>query len=429
MCIPHLRPVTASLLTVLTQSVSLARSPSPPCSAFLLLKVGVPDAVRAPPAPGGRRPRRGTARDQLGSLRLLLVSCDRPAPRVAGGERRPYSLRYHLAPQRGPRARTEHLTSSTPAVARWATSSTRGRRFLLDLEGRFTFENASLVPAGGGPNATRRHGATASLSVVDGSSRSLAVFDLCGGLDGFFAVKHFALHPAAAAARSLGRGGGRAHPTGTGYWSTRLPPARVLALRLCLLAPTARPTRPASARERPAPPPGRTLGSGPAPGQSAPRPAGVRDHGRGGGGAAPSRARQVELLLVAGNIHGGMPGRGLQPTSALASIANKLWHSHASIENHIRLVVVRWWCWAAGPEHQVRAEPATTLKNFCKWQHQHNQLGDDHEGTMTRPSCLLGGKSRLGEWFKPCSKEVGQMERPCWRLLSPTVPPGPDKVC
>ena len=49
---------------------------------------------------------------------------------------------------------------------------------------------AGLVPAGGGPNATRRHrGHCFYRGTVDGSPRSLAVFDLCGGLDGFFAVK------------------------------------------------------------------------------------------------------------------------------------------------------------------------------------------------------------------------------------------------
>ena len=54
-----------------------------------------------------------------------------------------------------------------------------GRRFLLDLER----DEAPGAPRNGGPPRCYYRG------TVDGSPRSLAVFNLCGGLDGFFAVR------------------------------------------------------------------------------------------------------------------------------------------------------------------------------------------------------------------------------------------------
>nr|6YJM_A Chain A, A disintegrin and metalloproteinase with thrombospondin motifs 5 [Homo sapiens]6YJM_B Chain B, A disintegrin and metalloproteinase with thrombospondin motifs 5 [Homo sapiens] len=93
-----------------------------------------------------------------------------------------------------------------------------------------------------------------------------------------------------------------------------------------------------------------------------------------------SRARQVELLLVADASMARKYGRGLQHyLLTLASIANRL-YSHASIENHIRLAVVKVVVLGDKDKSlEVSKNAATTLKNFCKWQHQHNQLGDDHE--------------------------------------------------
>jgi hypothetical protein len=88
----------------------------------------------------------------------------------------------------------------------------------------------------------------------------------------------------------------------------------------------------------------------------------------------------VELLLVADASMARMYGRGLQHyLLTLASIANRL-YSHASIENHIRLAVVKVVVLGDKDKSlEVSKNAATTLKNFCKWQHQHNQLGDDHE--------------------------------------------------
>ncbi|NXC04244.1 ATS5 metalloproteinase, partial [Orthonyx spaldingii] len=93
-----------------------------------------------------------------------------------------------------------------------------------------------------------------------------------------------------------------------------------------------------------------------------------------------SRARQVELLLVADASMVRKYGKGLQHyLLTLASIASRL-YAHASLENHVRLAVVK--VVALGDKEkglEVNRNAATTLKNFCKWQHQHNRLDDDHE--------------------------------------------------
>lgn len=92
-----------------------------------------------------------------------------------------------------------------------------------------------------------------------------------------------------------------------------------------------------------------------------------------------SRARHVELLLVADETMVQKYGKDLNHyLLTLASIASKL-YGHASIENPIRLSVVRV---AVVTEKEkgldVSKNAAATLKSFCKWQNQQNQLDDDH---------------------------------------------------
>ncbi|XP_033623945.1 A disintegrin and metalloproteinase with thrombospondin motifs 5, partial [Fukomys damarensis] len=190
-----------------------------------------------------------------------------------------------------------------------------GRRFLLDLERDSSVGAAGFMPAGGGLSAPGRHrGHCFYRGTVDGSPRSLAVFDLCGGLHGFFAVKH-----ARYTIKPLLRGPLPAGEPGPQTWWRR--------------------------RRR-----------------------------------SVSRARQVELLLVADASMAKMYGRGLQHyLLTLASIANRL-YSHASIENHIRLAVVKVVVLGDKDKSlEVSKNAATTLRNFCKWQHQHNQLEDNHD--------------------------------------------------
>ncbi|NP_001289160.1 A disintegrin and metalloproteinase with thrombospondin motifs 5 precursor [Danio rerio] len=93
-----------------------------------------------------------------------------------------------------------------------------------------------------------------------------------------------------------------------------------------------------------------------------------------------SRARHVELLLVADASMTKKYGKDLQHyLLTLASIASKL-YGHASIENPIRLSVVKV---ALLSEHEkgieISKNAAATLKSFCKWQNQQNPLDDDHQ--------------------------------------------------
>ncbi|XP_067298395.1 A disintegrin and metalloproteinase with thrombospondin motifs 5 [Pseudorasbora parva] len=93
-----------------------------------------------------------------------------------------------------------------------------------------------------------------------------------------------------------------------------------------------------------------------------------------------SRARHVELLLVADASMTKKYGKDLRHyLLTLASIASKL-YGHASIENPVRLSVVKV---AILSEHEkgieVSKNAAATLKSFCKWQNQQNPLDDDHQ--------------------------------------------------
>lgn len=92
-----------------------------------------------------------------------------------------------------------------------------------------------------------------------------------------------------------------------------------------------------------------------------------------------SRARHVELLLVADETMAKKYGKDLNHyLLTLASIASKL-YGHASIENPIRLAVVKVVV-ATEKEKglEVSKNAAATLKSFCKWQNQQNPLDDDH---------------------------------------------------
>ncbi|MEQ2171163.1 hypothetical protein GOODEAATRI_007899 [Goodea atripinnis] len=93
-----------------------------------------------------------------------------------------------------------------------------------------------------------------------------------------------------------------------------------------------------------------------------------------------SRARQVELLLVADDTMTKKYGRDLNHyLLTLASIASKL-YGHASIENPIRLSVVKVITVTEKEKGlEVSKNAAATLKSFCKWQNQQNPLDDDHQ--------------------------------------------------
>ncbi|XP_057552090.1 A disintegrin and metalloproteinase with thrombospondin motifs 5 isoform X2 [Hippopotamus amphibius kiboko] len=347
-------------------------------------------ALRLPAVAAG--PAAAPAQDKAGQPRAAAAAAQ---PRGRRGEEAPGPAEppghpHPLAPQRGSRGlvqNVDQLYSGGGKVGYLVYAG--GRRFLLDLERDGSVGASGFVPAGGGPNATRRHrGHCFYRGTVDGSPRSLAVFDLCGGLDGFFAVKHarYTLKPLlrgpwaeaeAEAGRVYGDGSARILHVyiREGFSFEALPPRTSCET----------PGSPPGPRERPpvhSSPDRRWALAPQLPDLSAPTSDGSqgpqtwwRRRRR-----SISRARQVELLLVADASMARMYGRGLQHyLLTLASIANKL-YSHASIENHIRLVVVKVVVLGDKDKSlEVSKNAATTLKNFCKWQHQHNQLGDDHE--------------------------------------------------
>ncbi|XP_062866489.1 A disintegrin and metalloproteinase with thrombospondin motifs 5 [Trichomycterus rosablanca] len=93
-----------------------------------------------------------------------------------------------------------------------------------------------------------------------------------------------------------------------------------------------------------------------------------------------SRPRHVELLLVADESMVKKYGKDLQHyLLTLASIASRL-YGHASIENPIRLSVVKVTVLSEKELGlDVSKNAAATLKSFCKWQNQQNPLDDDHQ--------------------------------------------------
>lgn len=93
-----------------------------------------------------------------------------------------------------------------------------------------------------------------------------------------------------------------------------------------------------------------------------------------------SRARYVELLLVADESMSKKYGKDLNHyLMTLASIASKL-YGHASIENPIKLTVVKVITVTDKEKGlEVSKNAAATLKSFCKWQNQQNPLDDDHQ--------------------------------------------------
>lgn len=93
-----------------------------------------------------------------------------------------------------------------------------------------------------------------------------------------------------------------------------------------------------------------------------------------------SRARHVELLLVADDTMTRKYGTDLNHyLLTLASIASKL-YGHASIENPIRLSVVKVRVLSDKDKGlEVTKNAAATLKSFCRWQNQQNPRDDDHK--------------------------------------------------
>ncbi|XP_043557329.1 A disintegrin and metalloproteinase with thrombospondin motifs 5 [Chiloscyllium plagiosum] len=234
-----------------------------------------------------------------------------------------------------------------------------GERFLLDLErdealGSPSPGSPALSPLAQAPSPRCLYRGT-----VNSEPESLAVFNLCGALRGFFAVGHsrYTVSPLLTGSGSAGLlpFGGAADRAPTPHFFTRD--------RFSFETPSAELGR-CEIRTPSGQPPARS-----------PQP---RSSGRSR--RSVSRLRHVELLLVADQSMSQKYGdRVRHYLLTLASIASKLF-GHASIENPVRLAVVR--IIVLTENHQgpaISKNAASTLQNFCKWQHKQNQVDTDHE--------------------------------------------------
>ncbi|XP_060090357.1 A disintegrin and metalloproteinase with thrombospondin motifs 5 [Heteronotia binoei] len=251
-----------------------------------------------------------------------------------------------------------------------------GKRFLLDLEKDALLGSAEQLLQGKGHCYYR--------GTVDGNSQSLALFNLCGGLDGYFAVKHarYTMKPMLWSKRGE-------EPAREKIYGDESTQVLHLFFRDHFSFETL-PSRP-SCETRGSSRPRLLNQKRLVKGQemlemdftiraALPSTFSQKVRSRSRNKRSISRARQVELLLVADDSMAKKYGKGLHHyLLTLATIASRL-YGHASIENHIRLTVVKMVVLGDKEKGlEVNKNAATTLKNFCKWQHQHNQLDDDHE--------------------------------------------------
>ncbi|KAM9319468.1 A disintegrin and metalloproteinase with thrombospondin motifs 5 [Gastrophryne carolinensis] len=262
-----------------------------------------------------------------------------------------------------------------------------GKKFILDLER----DDLLLSPHFstrylGRLNSQHRihHRHCFYRGTVDNSPQSLAVFNLCGGLDGYFAVKHahYTIKPLIKGQAGVGEvyrdSSERVlHVFIKDHFSFEMMPSR-----------TSCETRGAGNRIHKHGEKGlfRKHHKGHHHWWSSPRvngtsyERGLLQRSKRRQRRSISKSRHVELLLVADESMSKKYGKDLHHyLLTLASIASRL-YSHPSIENHIRLAVVKVVMITdkdKGPD--ITKNAATTLKNFCKWQHQHNQLDDEHD--------------------------------------------------
>ncbi|KAM6945571.1 A disintegrin and metalloproteinase with thrombospondin motifs 5 [Aplochiton taeniatus] len=281
-----------------------------------------------------------------------------------------------------------------------------GRRFQLDMERDESVLSHHFNPkyvlalkgATGGEGSAPLHRECVYRGTVDSKPESLAVFSLCGGgLEGFFAVKHarYTITP-------LVRARGHENDVRTlqdkdadnalHYFTRENFSFEAMPVRESCGTREGHGLMDASAK-RPWKGPGKrkrirqglTVDAEELPGAHGRRwwsqfskPSSAVLHKRGR--RSVSRARQVELLLVADESMSKKYGKELHHyLLTLASIASKL-YGHASIENPIRLSVVKVTTVTEKEKGlEVSKNAAATLKSFCKWQNQQNPLDDDHQ--------------------------------------------------
>uniref|UniRef100_A0A8C7PN31 ADAM metallopeptidase with thrombospondin type 1 motif 5 n=1 Tax=Oncorhynchus mykiss TaxID=8022 RepID=A0A8C7PN31_ONCMY len=233
-----------------------------------------------------------------------------------------------------------------------------GRRFQLDMERDESILSHHFK------SASPLHRECVYRGTVDSNPKSLAVFSLCGGgLEGFFALKH-ARYTITPLIRAKGHDSDvrllddKDAESALHYFTQeRFRFEAMPVSESCGTKEGAHGRRWWKQFSKPVSPP--SLGS-------------RRKR-------SVSRARHVELLLVADESMSKKYGKDLHHyLLTLASIASKL-YGHASIENPIRLSVVKVTMVTEKEGLEVSKNAAATLKSFCKWQNQQNPLDDDNQ--------------------------------------------------
>uniref|UniRef100_A0A3Q3K4U8 Peptidase M12B domain-containing protein n=1 Tax=Monopterus albus TaxID=43700 RepID=A0A3Q3K4U8_MONAL len=250
-----------------------------------------------------------------------------------------------------------------------------GRRFQLDMERDESllshhFSPQYMIAVMGESHAPLQRECVYR-GTVDSVPESLAVFRLCGGgLDGFFAVNktHYTIMP-------IIRAKGHKHDVRALQDKDAESALHVFVRESFSFEATSEGRESCGTRD----------------GHRGRKDAAEKRWHRGRGRAASpdtgtrqkrsvSRARHVELLLVADDTMTKKYGKELNHyLLTLASIASKL-YGHASIENPIRLSVVKVTTFTEKERGlEVSKNAAATLKSFCKWQNQQNPLDEDHQ--------------------------------------------------
>ncbi|XP_070969745.1 A disintegrin and metalloproteinase with thrombospondin motifs 5-like [Oncorhynchus clarkii lewisi] len=280
-----------------------------------------------------------------------------------------------------------------------------GRRFQLDMERDESILSHHFSPKyvmalmGAGESASPLHRECVYRGTVDSNPKSLAVFSLCGGgLEGFFALKH-ARYTITPLIRAKGHDsdvrllGDKDAESALHYFTQESFRFEAMPVSESCGTKEGRGRMDASRKHRRK---GRGNGKRNTHGVTLDRgEERSRAHGRrwwkqfskpvsppslgSRRKRSVSRARHVELLLVADESMSKKYGKDLHHyLLTLASIASKL-YGHASIENPIRLSVVKVTMVTEKEGLEVSKNAAATLKSFCKWQNQQNPLDDDNQ--------------------------------------------------
>ncbi|KAK6486779.1 A disintegrin and metalloproteinase with thrombospondin motifs 5-like [Huso huso] len=258
-----------------------------------------------------------------------------------------------------------------------------GKKFLLDMERDESilshhFSTKYVGALQGDAHLKSLHKECFYRGTVDSNPESLALFNLCGGLEGFFAVKH-ARYTIKPLVRAKGRenevyGAEGDLDQGLHYYTRERFRFEAVPMRESCGTQGGKGKRRSVV----------TKITSPSNKDSQERWWwGSREANSASGRRtrrSVSRARHVELLLVADESMSKKYGKDLQHyLLTLASIASRL-YGHASIENPIQLAVVKVVVVTDKEKGlEISKNAASTLKSFCKWQNQQNQLDDDHE--------------------------------------------------